>query len=100
MAKQGSIKHYRQEGDTKAPESLPYSELAVAKDGTVYAGNENDAPVELAKANETMPKTGGTFTGDVAAISANRAGSVLRNCVVVDSAGNEVSTNSLRFVRK
>ena len=36
MAKQGSIKHYRQSGATKAPADLPYSEIAVAKDGTVY----------------------------------------------------------------
>lgn len=43
--KQGSIKHYRQAGDSKVPASLPYGELAVAKDGTLYAGNESNAPV-------------------------------------------------------
>ena len=53
MAKQGSIKHYRQSGTTKAPSSLPYSELAVAKDGTLYVGDESDVPVEQAKAAHT-----------------------------------------------
>lgn len=53
MAKQGSIKHYRQSGATKAPADLPYSEIAVAKDGTVYAGNESNEPVEQAKASHT-----------------------------------------------
>ena len=43
--KQGSIRHYRQVGETKTPASLPYGELAVAKDGTLYAGNESDKPV-------------------------------------------------------
>ena len=51
MAKQGSIKHYRQSGATKAPADLPYSEIAVAKDGTVYAGNESNKPVEQAKSH-------------------------------------------------
>lgn len=51
-------------------------------------------------AGAAMPKTGGTFTGNVVAYDTNRAGASLRNCVVVNSAGNEVSTNSLRFVRK
>ncbi|MEG2164859.1 MAG: tail fiber domain-containing protein [Ruthenibacterium sp.] len=45
MAKQGSIKHYRQSGAVKEPTSLPFGELAVAKDGTIYAGNESNAPV-------------------------------------------------------
>ncbi|MEG0897428.1 MAG: tail fiber domain-containing protein [Ruthenibacterium sp.] len=45
MAKQGSIKHYRQSGAVKQPASLPFGELAVAKDGTIYAGNESNAPV-------------------------------------------------------
>ena len=53
MAKQGSIKHYRQSGATKAPADLPYSEIAVAKDGTVYAGSESNQPVEQAKASHT-----------------------------------------------
>lgn len=115
MAKQGSIRHYRQEGDAKAPESLPYGELAVAKDGTVYAGNEEDTPVELATAEEVsaaknaataaMPQAGGTFTGDVVAYATNRdtSGGCLRNCVVVSSGSsptaNLVSTNCLVFSR-
>ena len=113
MAKQGSIRHYRQEGDEKAPESLPYGELAVAKDGTVYAGNEEEMPVELATAEKVagvknvadaaMPKAGGTFAGNVAAYATNRTGANLRNCVVVSSGSsptaNLVSTNALVFSR-
>ena len=45
MAKQDVIKHYRQAGETAAPASLPYGELAIAKDGTLYAGNEEGVPV-------------------------------------------------------
>lgn len=45
MAKQGSIKHYRQTGSAKAPPSLPFGELAVAKDGTLFVGNENNTPI-------------------------------------------------------
>lgn len=56
MAKQGSIRHYRQAGTTKAPAALGYGELAVAKDGTVYAGNEQDKPVALAAASHTHTK--------------------------------------------
>ena len=105
MAKQGSIRHYRQEGNVKAPASLPYGELAVAKDGTVYAGNEAEQPVALAKepavadvaktANAAMPKTGGTFTGNVVAYGTNRTSSCLRNIYV-----NGVSTNYILMVRK
>lgn len=48
MAKQGNIKHYRQTGANKKPSALPYGEIAIAKDGTIYAGNESDAPVSSA----------------------------------------------------
>ena len=144
MAKQGSIRHYRQSGTTKAPASLPYGELAVAKDGTVYAGNEANTPVAQAAASHThtkaqvglgnvdntadsaksvhyaetagsavdqtarnaassaqttanaaMPKTGGTFTGNVVAYGTNRTSSCLRNIYV-----NGVSTNYILMVRK
>lgn len=56
MAKQGSIRHYRQAGAAKAPAALGYGELAVAKDGTVYAGNEQDKPVALAASSHTHTK--------------------------------------------
>lgn len=45
MAKQDAVKHYRQTGDSPAPSSLPFGEVAVAKDGTIYAGNEENKPV-------------------------------------------------------
>lgn len=50
MAKQGSIKHYRQTGSAKMPASLPYGEIAIAKDGTIFAGNEQNSPVQAAPA--------------------------------------------------
>ena len=45
MAKQDAVKHYRQTGDSPAPSSLPFGEVAVAKDGTIYAGDEDNKPV-------------------------------------------------------
>ena len=101
MAKQGSIRHYRQEGNVKAPASLPYGELAVAKDGTVYAGNEAEQPVALAKepavaevaktANAARPKTGGTFTGNISAVSTYTGGWQVRNAFVYTAAGAAVA---------
>lgn len=40
---------YRQMGTRRVPAALPYGQLAVAKDGGVFAGNENGVPVEIAK---------------------------------------------------
>ena len=51
--KQGNIKHYRQYGETKTPAELPYGELAIAKDGTVYAGNEENKPIAQQRAGDT-----------------------------------------------
>lgn len=52
-------------------------------------------------ANNAMPKSGGTFTGNVVAYGTNRAGGNLRNCEVYNSGGtNFVSTNCLVFYRK
>ncbi|MEG2596653.1 MAG: hypothetical protein RR989_09250 [Ruthenibacterium sp.] len=45
MAKQGNIKHYRQTGAAKKPTALPFGEIAIAKDGTLYTGNESNVPV-------------------------------------------------------
>ena len=62
---------------------------------------KNTASNAQATANNAMPKTGGTFTGEVSAISTNRKGYVVRNCGVVSADGNVlISTNRLRFQRK
>ncbi|MEG2022307.1 MAG: hypothetical protein RR087_11085, partial [Oscillospiraceae bacterium] len=45
MAKQGSIQHYRQTGEKPAPQNLPFGEIAISKDGTIYAGNAETAPI-------------------------------------------------------
>ncbi|MEG2501247.1 MAG: hypothetical protein RSA78_09290, partial [Oscillospiraceae bacterium] len=51
MAKQGSIKNYRQTGANSAPPSLPFGEIAISKDGILYAGNENNVPIGMYGAN-------------------------------------------------
>ena len=49
------------------------------------------------KADEAMPKAGGTFTGRVNAQSANFLGDGLRNSNVKDAGGTNVSRQSLNF---
>ena len=51
-------------------------------------------------ANAAMPKAGGTFTGNVAARSANTAGAYIRNIRVQDGPGNQFNTNFIIMVRK
>ena len=54
-------------------------------------------------ASNAMPKSGGTFTGNVRAINSNRntSGGCLRNILVVDSTGNKLkSTNRIVMYRK
>ena len=51
--------------------------------------------------SNAMPKSGGTFTGNVVANNTNRAGRYIRGNEVRNSAGTtQVSTNSIVFVRK
>ena len=55
------------------------------------------------KADNAMPKSGGTFTGNVKAYDTNRntIGGCLRNILVADSTGNTLqSTNSIKMRRK
>ena len=50
---------------------------------------------------QQMPKSGGTFTGNVLAYSTNRTGECLRNITVRDTAGTtDQSTNFIQFNRK
>lgn len=69
---------------------------------TFYAPGEalRVATAAQTTAAAAMPKSGGTFTGDVGARSANRAGWCVRNCGVRNSAGAEQSTNVLLFYRR
>lgn len=58
---------------------------------------------EVATKNEVMLKAGGTFTGNVKAISTNRntSGGCLRNILVVDSTGNTLqSTDRIYMYRQ
>ena len=89
MAKTGAIKHYRQAGATAKPASLPYSELAVAKDGTLYAGNESNAAVLCSNKVYVCPTTAagwtaqadGSYAQTVAAAGVT-ASSVLSSAIV------------------
>ena len=52
------------------------------------------------KADNAMPKSGGTFTGNAVSYSTNRMGDNVRNIGVYDSAGvSAISTNAIRFTR-
>ncbi len=51
-------------------------------------------------AGNAMPKSGGTFTGNVKAYSTNRYGDTLRNITVQNSSSTEVSTNRIIMKRK
>lgn len=67
MAKKGSIKHYRQVGDAREPAALPYGELAVAKDGTVFAGNQHGQPISKVDLADTAGTATKAFDADKAA---------------------------------
>ncbi|MDE6259986.1 MAG: hypothetical protein K2M42_03875, partial [Oscillospiraceae bacterium] len=72
--------------------SVHYAETAgSAVDQTA----RNAASSAQTTANAAMPKTGGTFTGNVVAYGTNRTSSCLRNIYV-----NGVSTNYILMVRK
>lgn len=64
MAKNGSICHYRQAGESRAPAQLPYGELAVAKDGTIFAGNQHGQPVSRADTADTAATANRAFEAD------------------------------------
>lgn len=69
---------------------------------TPKAVNDVHAKANAAQstANAAMPKAGGTFTGNVAARSANTAGAYIRNIRVQDGPGNQFNTNFIIMVRK
>ncbi len=78
------------------------SAAGVVKDSDALGGKPASAFATMAQglSTDAMPLSGGTFTGNAVAISSNRAEACLRNIDVVDAAGNLVSTNSIRCVRK
>ena len=51
-------------------------------------------------ANNAMPKSGGTFTGNVAAYGSNRNGGNIRNIEPCNSGWGGVSTNKIITLRK
>ena len=61
---------------------------------------QSTANAARSTANAAMPKAGGTFTGNVAARSANTAGAYIRNIRVQDGPGNQFNTNFIIMVRK
>lgn len=48
------VKLMTQTGDSAIPASLPYGQGAVAKDGTVYFGDENNTPVSQVATAKTL----------------------------------------------
>ena len=52
------------------------------------------------KADNAMPKSGGTFTGNVIMVSTNRSGTYCRNSIIKNSSGDWVSTDMITFYRK
>ena len=52
------------------------------------------------KADNAMPKSGGTFTGSASAVNTNRSGGTLRNIEVKNSSSSFVSTNLIIFYRQ
>lgn len=89
---------------------------AVNADKAVYATSAGSAVDQTARdsasaaqttasaaqttANAAMPKTGGTFTGNVIAYGENKAGSVIRNIRVRDASKTNVATNYIVCDRK
>ena len=65
---------------------------------TALAGKATAAQGTLA--DNAMPKSGGTFTGNAVAYSTNRTGANLRNISVQNSSSTEVSTNRIIMKRK
>lgn len=65
-----------------------------------YYATANTVKQVQSTADAAMPKTGGTFIGTVKAESVNNTGIIVRNIVVVDNAGSQVSTNYIRMARK
>ena len=61
---------------------------------------QSTANAAQSTANAAMPKAGGTFTGNVAARSANTAGAYIRNISVQNSAIQLQYTNFIIMVRK
>ena len=78
----------------------PINKIQEALDVANAAKNTAENAVTAASkaqttANAAMPKTGGTFTGNVVAYGTNRTSSCLRNIYV-----NGVATNYILMVRK
>ena len=84
------------------PSTVAYRTYELAEKSEVYTKSEIDSSLSgKANASEVMPKSGGTFTGNVLAYSTNRTGECLRNITVRDTAGTtDQSTNFIQFNRK
>lgn len=59
-----------------------------------------DNKVSAVSTSAAMPKSGGTFTGNVVAYSTNRSGASVRNITVQNSSGTNLSTNQIIMKRK
>lgn len=90
---------------TEVKKMLEVVETSIQKAQQTADTAKTDAANAQTTADKAMPKSGGTFAGDVVAYSTNRdtSGGCVRNCVVVSSGSspseNLVSTNSIIFSR-
>ena len=68
--------------------------------GQIGAMSKSDGQAIKNTADNAMPRSGGTFTGNVAAYGSNRSGGNIRNIETCNSSWGAVSTNKLVTLRK
>lgn len=68
--------------------------------GQIGAMSESDGQAIKNTADNAMPRSGGTFTGNVAAYGSNRSGGNIRNIETCNSSWGGVSTNKIVTLRK
>ena len=90
------------EGTPINAENLNALEQTASEAKALAETAKTDVGSVLDKANNAMPKSGGTFSGTVWANGSNRTNECLRNISVKDTSvtGNYQSTNSIIMVRK
>lgn len=72
--------------DIASAQSVADSAQVIANDAKAVATTAKNT------ANNAMPKSGGTFTGNIIACSTNRTGTNLRNISIQNSSNTEQST--------
>lgn len=93
-----------EEMDTYGKDTIDSKVADAKKAGTdaqaTATAAQSSATAAQTTANNAMPKSGGSFTGNSAAYNTNRTGGNLRNIWTRNSAGADVSSNSIVMHRK